>query len=284
MAGDCVQCAPLRQILTTCGTCGPQGCPPGEHAQPCSVGETLDPQSNCCVTRTCPPGEHLVPCASNEVVDAQTGCCRVSIGQNCPTGEHAQPCGQGEVIDPATECCRPALPPPGQCPSTEHAQPCFAERGEFVDPQTNCCMTGCLPGEVTQTASGSTVPGQCGPGYTLDPLSTCCKPSGLCPQPDVPAVQGVCPAGTIPDALHPGCCLTQTPKCPAGDVPLPCPTGYQVDQASPNCCKPEPVEACFVCPGGLPDLALALQGMPNDCYLASQMFLPGGAALPPPAP
>lgn len=355
-------CAPCQQLQSTlqncqacgqnCGTCSP-GCPNGEHPQPCGPGETIDPQTNCCIAKSCPPGEHLVPCGPNEVIDPQTGCCKPS--GSCPVGEHAQPCGAGETFDPQTNCCIPATCPPG-----EHKIPCASN--EVIDPQTGCCEPGLPPPKQCACPAGDynlplgapcpvgsvpdplsppgcncckpSIPNQCAcpsgdynlpvgtpcpAGTSADPLAPpgcdCCKPTtpGLCPPGEPPSVQGQCPqTNQFPDPQNPGCCLSCPagdigvdcehsapcppgymndagnaccckPACPAGDTPAPCGTGYAADPQFPNCCKPEAVEACFICPGGLPDLANALQGMPNTCYLASQMFLPPGGALPAPA-
>jgi hypothetical protein len=63
-----------------------------------------------------------------------------------------------------------------------------------------------------------------------------------------------------------------------------CPTGYQADPSSPNCCKAMAVEAVFVCPGGLGELTAALNGQANQCYLAQQTFLPGPVLPAPMAP
>ena len=136
-------------------------------------------------------------------------------------------------------------------------------------------------------------PAPCRPGDTLDPqCPNCCVPAGtvpsggqpggsaLCPGGDVgAAVGGACPTGYMPDPAAVGCCKPQA--CAPGEHQQPCSTGEQVD-AQTGCCQPMAVEACFVCPHGLPELASALQGQPNSCYLAGQFFLQPGA-LPPPA-
>ncbi len=75
-----------------------------------------------------------------------------------------------------------------------------------------------------------------------------------------------------------GCCMGQ-PACPTGETPQPCQDGQAIDPQT-GCCKNLAVEACFLCPGGLPELASALSGGPNSCYLVSQTFMPPGAALP----
>ncbi len=167
---DCVSCGAIRQVLTQCGSCGQQ-------------------------PNTCAPGEHPLPCLRGETIDPNTGCCMPSGG-----------------------------PQPYNCP----------------------------PGDI------KIINGQCPPNYHPDPNS-----------------QGCCAPGANPPLLPP-----PQPACPQGDTPLPCGEGYEPDPNSPSCCKPMEVQACFVCPGGLPELALALQGQPNDCYLQSQTFLPGPAFIP----
>lgn len=237
---DCLPCSTLRSALTQCGTCGggnqPNPCTCGGTPQPCAPGQTLN-SCGCCNPASCPTGESAPPCAPGMVIDPQTGCCR---GGTCPTGEHAQPCAAGETIDPRTGCCQPAqIGPQCQCPT-----------GDYNLPLGTACPAG--------TSEDPASPPNC----------NCCKPSqGQCTIPgDHPPP---CLAGETTDSQ--GCCA----KCPSGMTSPPCGAGYQPDPQS-GCCAPMAVEACFVCPGGLPELAAALAGQPNNCYLTAENFLPSG--------
>ena len=271
MAGGLVQlpanCAPCQQLQTTLQNC--QAC-----GQDCGT---------CKSTGNCPAGEHTPPCGPNEITDPQTGCCEPSQcvcgagDYNLPAGT---PCPAGTMRDPAfpqCDCCKPIAT---VCPTGEHQPPCQAN--ETIDPASGCCQKG---QNVCPAGDYNVGPGQaCPQGTIQDPSAPpgCCKPViSQCPTGDVPAIpsgQGfACQAGYVIDPTTPPnapCCKPS--PCPPNDLPMPCTVGYAPDPQAPNCCAPEPVEACFVCPGGLPDLANALSGRANTCYLYSQQFLPFG--------
>ena len=267
-------CAAVQQILQQC--CGLRGQPVQGGVCPCGGA-----YPNCTGGPPCPSGQCLNP---------QTGCC-TGCALTCPTGEHAPPCLAGECIDTSSGCCEACTSitscpcggtPPNcrQCCCGGHPQPCS---GTEILNQCGCCAPGpstsCPPGDVAATQ------GICPPNYTPDPAAPgCCQPGqgiitrpGQCPAGDTPAVNGVCPTGTVGDPAQPGCCKPQV--CAAGETPTvngACPAGTQLDPQT-GCCAPQAVEACFVCPGGLPELTAALQGQANNCYLASQMFIPAGS-------
>jgi len=286
-SSDCLQCASLRQLLTQCGACGPQQ--PGPGVCPCG-----GVYPNCIGGPPCPPGQCLNP---------QTGCCTGCQLTLCPAGEHAQPCLSGECVDPQSGCCEACTSitscpcggtPPNcrQCCCGGHPQPCS---GTEILNQCGCCAPGpstsCPPGDVAATQ------GICPPNYTPDPTAPgCCQPGqgiitrpGQCPSQDVPGTNGICPPNYSLDPAAPSgltCCspgqgiITRPTPCPPSDTAAingTCPQGTYPDSANPGCCAPEAVEACFVCPKGLPELTAALQGQANTCYLASQMFLPPGS-------
>jgi len=301
-------CAPCQQLQSTlqncqacgqnCGTCTPAvGCPAGEHPQPCAINEVIDPNTGCCEPysqlQQCPCGGSPTQLAG--YIQNACGCwvpppIQQGCPQGCPAGDYTlvagTPCPAGTAFDPSSpagcNCCKPTLPIGPKCAANEHPQPCLA--GEVVDPQTQCCE----PGTQLQSCpcGGSPTPL---PGYIQNSCG-CWAPAQLPPQCTCPAgdynlpVGTPCPTGTQADPMSPAgcnCCRPIQAACPPGDTPQPCQTGYAQDPQFPSCCKPEPVEACIVCPGGLPDLAAALSGGQNGCYLYSQQFLPFGA-LPAP--
>lgn len=212
-------------------------------------------------------GSDCLPCQAVRNVLTQCGTCGGGGGVPCPPGEHAAPCGPGECVDPQTRCCEPCSQL-NACPCGGHPAP-----PNPGDVQNSC---GCYVPAAATCPQGET-PQPCGPGQAIDPQTNCC----------MPATQLGCPAGEHAQPCNPGetidpqtnCC--RAGACPQGEHAQPCQTGEQVDPQT-GCCQPMPVEACFVCPGGLPELAAALQGQPNSCYLAGQFFLQPGA-LPPPA-
>lgn len=208
----------------------------------------------------CPSPEYPAPCRPGDTADPQCPNCCVPQGQHptqrpCPAGDVASSgggCPQGYVFDPSSPgCCTPSMRP-GQCPSNEHPQPCGTD--EVLDPQTGCCQSSICP-------CGGTPPSGTYPNLT-------------------------CPAGTTRNACN--CCSPgQLPAPCAAPNAAPtngaCPVGYQLDPQS-GCCKPMAVEATFVCPSGLAELTAALNGQPNQCYLAQQSFLPGPVLPAPMAP
>ncbi len=227
----------------------PGPCSPTAGTISCQALTTLVQQCGQCggTTPPCTCGGHPQPCGAGEALNS-CGCCAPS-GTPCPPGTQP-PCPAGYVVNPQTGCCVP-----GTCACGGHPQPCASN--ESVN-SCGCCVPvlipiptqgGCPSGDV-QVGLGQ----PCPQGYINDPLATP-------------------PAGFI-------CCMpsSRVPACPPGTAP-PCATGYALNPQT-GCCAPEAVEACFVCPGGLPELASALQGAPNSCYLASQMFYPPGGALP----
>ncbi len=241
IAANCAPCQQLQATLQNCQACG-QNC------------GTCGP--------ACPLNEHPQPCLPTEAIDLQSGCC--GPGQNphlCPCG--GQPTQQPGYVQNTCGCWVPPIVGQCQCPSTDYN----------LAPGTPC-----PPGSVADLAFNSTHPG-----------CDCCTPAiphqCACPIGDYDIPLGTpCPIGTArdPSVVDPNCncCKPLAKTCPAGETAPPCTTGFTLDPQT-GCCAPEAVEACFVCPGGLPDLAAALQGLPNTCYLASQMFLPAGM-LPPP--
>ena len=192
-------------------------------------------------------GSDCLPCATLRQALTQCGTCG---GQHqpgvCPAGETPQPCAAGFCVDPASGCCE-SCSQLTSCPCGGHSQPCAA--GETIN-SCGCCTPGSQQCACPAGDQNLPIGTPCPAGFSEDPLSpancNCCKPA---------------------------------PTCPIGETPAPCGAGYQIDPQS-GCCAPMPVEACFVCPKGLPELAAALAGQPNTCYLTAENFLPGGAALP----
>jgi hypothetical protein len=280
-ATDCLECAQLRSLLLQCGNCGkppptPGSCPPSDvpfaSNGTCPSGYTPDPSSPGCCTPSLPgPGPQPNLC-------------------NIP-GDVARPangiCPQGYAPDPASPlCCEPSVKQQDGCPNGEVLAPC--PPGYSPDPNSpGCCVSTNQPpcvGSLCHVAvcpAGET-PAPCAAGTVPDPGNQgCCTPAVTgCPQADITKPPAGCPSGYLPDPNFPNCCTPSATLCAPPRQPPPCPQGYGPDQG--GCCAPLPVETCFVCPGGLPELAAALQGGQNNCYLASQMFFPSATGLPAP--
>jgi hypothetical protein len=281
-SSDCLQCSNLRQLLLQCGTCGPQPgqCPCGGTPPNCNMCGNQCPcggnYPNCTNCPGCSCGGHALPCLQNEIINS-CGCCAPGPLTLCSCGGHVQPCGPTETLNQCG-CCSPS--------QLGQVCPCGGSQTQFAGAIQNTC--GCwIPGPTSQCPCGGS------PQSFLGAIQNSCGcwvqgPGGGtgCPSGDTPAVNGICPPNYSPDPTHAGCCQPGQPTpqplpvCTSPDVASvsgACPQGTSPDPQNPGCCAPQAVEACFVCPKGLPELTAALQGQANTCYLASQMFLPPGS-------
>jgi hypothetical protein len=133
---------------------------------------------------------------------------------------------------------------------------------------TQCGTCGSQLPTVPPSASSPNAPSTGLPG-TVNPYQPGCPPGTVGSQAGCinPATGQITPQQGAP------------PPCPAGTAP-PCQPGYETN--SSGCCVPIPVEVCFTCPGGDPELQAALQGQPNSCSMISHAYIPselGGSSL-----
>lgn len=278
-AQDCLSCAPLRSLLTQCGTCGgtttTASCGPGETPPPCTATQVVDPQTGCCISTVptpafCPAGDVPAPCPSGYSIDpAHPGCCEltttIGIQPVCPPGDTPAPCGPGYTTDPAHPgCCEISsiIVTQGGCPTGDVPVGAggFCPPGYASDPlYPGCCAPSTTITTQNQCQPGETLP-PCTAGQTIDPITGCCITTPVvkyqCPPGDVAVGPGnLCPQGYISDpATFGACCLpsltTTGQGCASGENPQPCAPGQAIDPATNCCYTPTPVKTGQQCPTG----------------------------------
>lgn len=175
---------------------------------------------------TCGSGEHPQPCTIFEVVDPATGCCFTPIVLPPPQ------CGD-LPLPPCPPCFGPECP--GLCPDGT-PPPCVTGCGICPDGSTPAppnCQCAIIP---TTCPDGSSPPcpvticTPCANGTV--PLPPQCSCPCVAPQHPPPC------GDELPGGID-GCCSGMLPKeCAIGENPPPCNTGDSIDVVT-GCCAPE---------------------------------------------